>query len=153
NDSGNNGGFINCDARFINPSTIDGSYNGLNDGDGLFFRTDFRHQRTMASITDGTSNTFMIGEDIPVKNVHAAWPFANTATGTCGIYPNCKKTNGTEFTAGDWPNVYSFRSRHPGGLQFAHADGSVHFISDNIAIAVYRALATMAGGETVPLPF
>jgi prepilin-type processing-associated H-X9-DG protein len=144
---------INCDSRFLNPSTLDGSYNGLDDGDGIFFRTDWRHQHNIASITDGTTNTFMVGEDIPQKNVHCAWPFANTATGTCGIYPNCKKTNGTEFKPGDWPNVYSFRSRHPGGLQFSMGDGSVHFISDNIAPPVYRALATRAGGEVFPPAF
>jgi prepilin-type N-terminal cleavage/methylation domain-containing protein/prepilin-type processing-associated H-X9-DG protein len=152
NDSGNNGGFINCDARFINKSTTDGSYNGLNDGDGLFFRTDYRHKHKIADVTDGTSNTFMIGEDIPEKNVHCAWPFANTANGTCGIYPNAKRTNGTEFAVGDWPNVYSFRSRHAGGLQFAYADGSVHFVNDSVDVAIYRALATIRGGEVVSLP-
>jgi prepilin-type N-terminal cleavage/methylation domain-containing protein/prepilin-type processing-associated H-X9-DG protein len=138
---------IATDARWINPSTINGSYNGLNDGDGIFFRADYRIKRRLADITDGTSNTFMIGEDIPSKNIHSAWPFANTATGTCAIAPNCKRTNGTEFAVTDWPNVYSFRSRHPGGLQFAYADGSVHFISDSIALATYRSLATISGGE------
>src|SRR5262249_50100045 len=119
--------FIACDARWINKSTLDGSYNGLNDGDGIFFRTDFRHKRRLADIADGTSSTFMIGEDIPSKNIHCAWPFANTANGTCAIAPNCKRPDGTEFAATDWPNVYSFRSRHPGGLNFAMADGSVAF--------------------------
>jgi prepilin-type N-terminal cleavage/methylation domain-containing protein/prepilin-type processing-associated H-X9-DG protein len=138
---------IATDARWINPSTINGSYNGLNDGDGLFFRADYRTKRRITDITDGTSNTFMIGEDIPSKNIHCAWPFANTATGTCAIAPNGKRPNGTEFTAGDWPNVYSFRSRHVGGLQFAYADGSVHFISDSIPLSVYRAMATISGGE------
>jgi prepilin-type processing-associated H-X9-DG protein len=47
----------------------------------------------------------------------------------------------------DWPERYSFRSRHPGGLQFAYADGSVHFVSDSIALQTYRALATIKGGE------
>ncbi len=44
------------------------------------------------------------------------------------------------------------RSRHPGGLQFALADGSVRFVSDSIALATYRALATRNGGEVVSLP-
>jgi prepilin-type N-terminal cleavage/methylation domain-containing protein/prepilin-type processing-associated H-X9-DG protein len=143
---------IATDARWINPSTINGSYNGLNDGDGIFFRADYRIKRRIADITDGTSNTFMIGEDIPSKNIHCAWPFANTATGTCAIAPNGKRPNGTEFTIGDWPNVYSFRSRHLGGLQFAYADGSVHFINDSIPLTVYRAMATISGGEVVTAP-
>ena len=37
----------------------------------------------------------------------------------------------------------------PAGLGFALADGSVHFISGEIAIETYRALATRAGWETV----
>jgi prepilin-type N-terminal cleavage/methylation domain-containing protein/prepilin-type processing-associated H-X9-DG protein len=143
---------IAADARWLNPSTINGSYNGLNDGDGIFFRADYRVKRRIASITDGTSNTFMIGEDIPEKNIHCAWPFANTATGTCAIAPNGKRANGTEFGAGDWPNVYSFRSRHPGGLQFALADGSVRFIADSIPLVIYRAMATISGGETLTAP-
>ena len=42
----------------------------------------------------------------------------------------------------------SFRSAHPTGINFAFADGSVRFISQDIALGTYRALATRAGGET-----
>ena len=49
----------------------------------------------------------------------------------------------------NWPERYSFRSRHPGGLQFALADGSVRFISDSIPLLTYRALATIKGAEVV----
>ena len=52
---------------------------------------------------------------------------------------------------GDWPNVYSFRSRHSGGLQFALADGSVRFVTETMPLDLYRNLATIAGGETVNL--
>jgi prepilin-type N-terminal cleavage/methylation domain-containing protein len=155
NDSGSSTtppSFIACDARWINRSTIDGSYNGLNDGDGLFFRTDFRHKKKLTDIQDGTSNTFMVGEDLPAQNVHCAWPYANTANGTCGIGPNCKRLDGTDFVLTDWPNKYSFRSLHPGGLQFALADGSVTFIQDSIPLAIYRAMATIKGGESATPP-
>jgi prepilin-type processing-associated H-X9-DG protein len=94
----------------------------------------------------------MIGEDVPSKNIHCAWPFANTANGTCAIAPNCKRPDGTEFAITDWPNVYSFRSLHPGGLHFALADGSVRFISDSIDLPTYRALATINGREAVTVP-
>jgi prepilin-type processing-associated H-X9-DG protein len=46
-----------------------------------------------------------------------------------------------------WENTWSFRSRHPGGIQFAFADGSTRFVNDSISLAVYRTLATMNGGE------
>jgi hypothetical protein len=37
-------------------------------------------------------------------------------------------------------------------VQFAYADASVHFVSDNTALGIYRAMATIAGGEPVTLP-
>jgi prepilin-type N-terminal cleavage/methylation domain-containing protein/prepilin-type processing-associated H-X9-DG protein len=150
NDPG--GSRIGCEARWVNPSTIDGSLNGLNDGDGIFTRTDQRHKKTFGDIEDGLSNTFLAGEDIPEKNLHCDWPYANHAIGTCGIGPNAKPLKGGEYDPADWPNVYAFRSRHPGGLQFAFVDGSVHFISETIPLAVYRALATRKGREVVEIP-
>jgi prepilin-type processing-associated H-X9-DG protein len=57
-----------------------------------------------------------------------------------------------EGDSSNWGVTYSFRSRHTQGLQFAYADGSVHFISQSIDIATYRAMATIAGGETLAAP-
>jgi prepilin-type N-terminal cleavage/methylation domain-containing protein/prepilin-type processing-associated H-X9-DG protein len=133
-----------------------GSYNGLEKGDGLFWRSDIRYgELKITSITDGTSNTFMIGEDVPELNAHNAWSYCNGAVGTCAIPPNTAVIipTGSPPSLGpdgalDWPERYSFRSRHPGGLQFAYADGSVHFISDSIPLQTYRALATIKRGET-----
>ena len=44
---------------------------------------------------------------------------------------------------------FGFRSLHPGGGNFAMADGSVHFLKDSINPTTYRALATRAGGEVI----
>jgi prepilin-type N-terminal cleavage/methylation domain-containing protein/prepilin-type processing-associated H-X9-DG protein len=137
------------DARWHNPSTIDGSFDGLADADGMFYRYDWTNPRRMTSVSDGTSNTFMIGEDLPDKNRWCSWPYANNAVGTCAIAPNAKTTSNTNYSPGDWPNVYSFRSRHTGGLNFAYVDGSVHFVTDSISLPVYRAMATIRGGETL----
>jgi prepilin-type processing-associated H-X9-DG protein len=48
----------------------------------------------------------------------------------------------------DWPNVLSFRSRHPGGATFCFADGSVHFVSQTIEHAHYRALSTSVAARS-----
>ena len=98
------------------------------------------------------SRMVMVGEDLPQLNTHCSWPYANHTQGTCGIWPNATQANGSPFPNTDWPNVYSFHSRHPGGLQFAFADGAVTFIPTNIDIPTYRALATIAGGESVNKP-
>lgn len=44
------------------------------------------------------------------------------------------------------------RSRHPGGVNVAMADGSLRFVTDDVDPAVWKAAATRAGGETVTLP-
>ena len=127
--------------------------NGKGKGDGIFFRTDIIHP-ALTDITDGTSNTFMIGEDIPLLNCWCAWPYANDATGTCAIPPNVNLDLAygvcdAAATAADsaWANTFSFRSRHAGGLQFAYADGSVHFIAQSIDLPTYRALSTIQGSH------
>jgi prepilin-type N-terminal cleavage/methylation domain-containing protein/prepilin-type processing-associated H-X9-DG protein len=44
---------------------------------------------------------------------------------------------------------YGFRSLHPGGANFAMADGSVKFIKNSINVNTYRGLATRAGSEVL----
>lgn len=41
------------------------------------------------------------------------------------------------------------RSYHPGGVNVSRLDGSVDFISDDVAIAVWRSYSTRAGNEVV----
>lgn len=149
------GNWGNGEARWLwgSPNGPFGGPLGTNDhagvlnGNGIFWRTDYLKRKTLSHIEDGTSNTFMIGEDVPEMNTHCSWPYANGAVGTCGIGPNSRQTNGQPYAMWDWPNVYSFRSKHATGLQFALADGSVRFVKDSIAIANYRAMASIAGGE------
>jgi prepilin-type processing-associated H-X9-DG protein len=139
------------DPQWRNPGT-NGSWDGLNAGDGLFYRFDWTRPKRMTDITDGTSNTFMAGEDLPLKDQWCSWPHANSATGTCAIAPNATKADGTEYRRDDFQNVTGFRSLHRGGLHFAFADGSVRFIQDSIDLKIYRALATIQGGEPVSPP-
>ena len=97
------------------------------------------------------SNTFMIGEDRHMFDQHCGgWAMPNYVNATCAIplnYPD----PGRNYT--NWPNRYSFHSQHTGGANFCLADGSVRFVQDGIALATYRALATIRGGETVSLDF
>lgn len=126
-----------------NPGTI-GSADGLAQGDGILWRSDIDARISKNHVFDGLSRTFLIGEDVPERNRWCSWPYANSAYGTCAIPPN--------FTFADsiwWPNTWSFRSNHPGGLNFALADGSVRFVSDSIELSVYRAMATRRGKEVV----
>jgi len=44
---------------------------------------------------------------------------------------------------------FAFRSFHPGGVNFAFADGSVHFIKNSVNLMTYRGLGTRAQGEVI----
>jgi prepilin-type N-terminal cleavage/methylation domain-containing protein len=44
------------------------------------------------------------------------------------------------------------RSQHPAGVNVVMCDRSVHFLSDDIDLLLYRSLATRAGGENVHVP-
>jgi hypothetical protein len=150
---------LNRESNFSTPYRNIGwnnSYNGLENGDGIFWRADIRKGNLkITDIADGTSNTFMIGEDVPEDIRWNMWSYANGAIGTCAIPPNTGimiPTSGHILGPsdnGNYPERYSFRSLHPGGLQFALADASVRFISDSIPLQTYRALATIKGGEVV----
>jgi prepilin-type processing-associated H-X9-DG protein len=41
------------------------------------------------------------------------------------------------------------RSRHPGGVNVLKADGSVHFVSQNINLQTWQAMGAISGGEIV----
>jgi prepilin-type N-terminal cleavage/methylation domain-containing protein/prepilin-type processing-associated H-X9-DG protein len=117
------------------------------NGDGIFPACGYLRPRRFADITDGTSNTFLVGEDYWDVNSDGGYSWASTvgATAVCAIPLNHKPVAG-------WTDMYGFRSRHPGGANFAFADGSVHFVTDSIALGTYRALGTMQGGEVASLP-
>ncbi len=125
---------------------------GLGDGDGVFFRGDGNKKKKLTDIRDGTSNTFLVGEDLPLYNQWCSWPYSNNAVGTCAIPPNYQMPPAMTASPGNWPTTYSFRSNHTNGLQFAYADGTVHFVTQSIDLPTYRAAATISGGETLSPP-
>jgi prepilin-type processing-associated H-X9-DG protein len=126
-----------------------GSEDGLAHGDGALFRSDYLYQRSIAAVLDGSSNTLLIGEDIPDSNRWCSWPYANNAYGTCAIPLNVERILGTAYDPTSWPISWSFRSRHPNGGQFAYVDGSVRFMADSVGLQVYRALATIRGRDMI----
>lgn len=118
---------------------------------GLFFRNTYQDPQNFAHILDGTSNTFLVGEDLPKFNIHSAAFYANGDYASCHGPPNYMPQP-AETHASNWPNMMTFRSMHPGGVQFAFADGAVRFIPQQIDYDLYRALATKARMEAVSPP-
>ncbi|RMG33864.1 MAG: DUF1559 domain-containing protein [Planctomycetota bacterium] len=100
-----------------------------------------------ADLTDGSGTTFAVGESVPLWTAHVWWYWFNGVTATCAIPLNHKRE--PEDRLADWHEHNGFKSRHSGGAHFAMCDGHVRFVSDRIDLAVYRALATIQGGETI----
>ena len=143
------------DPRWINAGPTR-NYDGIDYGDGIFgcqnIFAGLRPTVRIADIHDGTSNTYLLGEALASRTVDDMWAHALDAIATCAIDPNATRPDGSDYDPEDWANVYGFSSLHPGGLQFAYADGSLHFIDNGIERTVYRAMATRAGGEVATLP-
>jgi len=130
------------------PAGVNGE-DGLDHGNGMFYRTDGNRPLALTGVTDGTSNTFMIGEDMHSYDEHCGgWAYPNYVNSTCAIPLNyVDPTPGAN--SGDWENRYSFHSMHTNGANFCFADGGVHFISNDIALATYYALATISDNDAI----
>jgi prepilin-type N-terminal cleavage/methylation domain-containing protein/prepilin-type processing-associated H-X9-DG protein len=140
--------WCNPDPNNSDPKT---TYDGCAFGNGIMFETN--QPLRIAAVTDGTSNTILIGEALCMKDYQNAWCHMDNAIATTAYPPNAKNPRtGTDYPPDQWWNRYAFTSNHTGGAQFAMADGSVHFIQDSIDLALFRALGTRALGEVAQLP-
>jgi prepilin-type N-terminal cleavage/methylation domain-containing protein/prepilin-type processing-associated H-X9-DG protein len=91
---------------------------------------------TVQGIRDGSSNTIVVGERDMTLNVGGTFAI-RSSTSSCsfegrpGEQLNPLPANGTTFNTGSVQRL-AFSSMHTGGCNFVFADGSVHFISNNI---------------------
>jgi prepilin-type N-terminal cleavage/methylation domain-containing protein/prepilin-type processing-associated H-X9-DG protein len=126
---------------------------------GIFWRYTYRRDGVkLREITDGTSQTLLVGEASPEDGNSPAWSsdgdWAVTAVQINWDWRssgNCLDGSGNvNFNQSQcYTQIRGFRSYHPGGVNFAFADGSVSFISDSINHLTYRALSTKNWGEVI----
>jgi prepilin-type N-terminal cleavage/methylation domain-containing protein len=115
---------------------------------GIFFRQSFQRPVKIASVTDGTSKTLMIGESLPDYDNHSVAFYGNGDWCSCNLpLNNLLNVDPATLNLRFWWDQQSFRSLHPGGAQFGLADGSVRFVSDSIDNQTYRTACTRNGGE------
>jgi prepilin-type N-terminal cleavage/methylation domain-containing protein len=113
------------------------------------------------TITDGTSNTLMVGEmsTRTHRSRRTFWAYSYTSYNSSDAlaesrtllndYDRCAAIGGA---GGVNACKRSWGSFHPTGLQFVMCDGSIHFINKNIDMDLFTELATIAGGEAIQVP-
>jgi len=122
----------------------------------------------IADIIDGSSNTVLFSEMLPVDSA-TDWrgaticpgmganhfstfttPNSTTADAIFACDPaNTQKIPCTLTVNTDGNTYAAARSRHTGGVNASFADGSVKFIRDSITATVWQGLGTKSGGEAV----
>ncbi len=110
-----------------------------------------------SSVSDGLSNTILLGETLPGDSVFNG-AYVNNFPGCATHIPiNTMMSDEGIDSAGasglaNWQHTMGFKSRHPGGAQFAMVDGSVQFLAETIDYRIFNGLGTKAGGEIASIP-
>ena len=78
-------------------------------------------------------------------------PEAATFT-SCGCNASTNPSGDRSRCIMNWHVTWGFKSNHTGGANFALADGSVHFISQNIDHRTYQYLGCRHDGQVASLP-
>ena len=144
---------------------------------GAPFETSYAAEASrFRDISDGLSSTLMLAECVQGQSDPSlgdngydlrGWSWWGPAAGFSGyLSPNSWSPDvealGTQcqphFASNppcieeSWPNkpmMLAARSRHPGGVQVSTCDGSVHFISDDIELGLWRRMTNTQDGEIV----
>ncbi len=134
------------------------NFQGPDDYAGVFTRvgiaTELRH------ITDGLSQTALMGEVRPMCSAHASngWAMTNNGQGlTSTISPinfnSCKRDpvvgrmrDGCQRPC-NWNMELGVKSSHPGGAYLLFGDGSVRFTEESIDMWAYQYIGAKADGE------
>ena len=121
------------------------SLNGRLDADGLLFE---QSVVPPSRITDGLSNTLMVGE----VTGGGAGSYQGEFWASYAVYDTSGGINGPGTVPGNSTfdlRRGGFSSYHTLGCNFAMADGSARFINKQIQQVVLAALTTRAGAEAV----
>ena len=123
---------------------------GFKECTGTFWRHSYMAPPKLATFTDGTSSTVVVGEVLPEFDSFKYWALSNGCWASTHAPINFTPNPNSPW--GDWSNQIGFRSRHPGGANFLFADGHVSMLKEIIDQRTYRGLSTRGLGELVGEP-
>jgi prepilin-type N-terminal cleavage/methylation domain-containing protein len=132
------------DRGFVDNEGEEPEFNGIVYG---------RSNISMRRITDGVSNTYLIGE----KYLHTSRYFDGSDAGDNeNMYhgfddDTCRTAFSGPSPDNETTGKNRFGSAHAAGWQMAFADGSVHEVGYDIYLQVHRSLASRAGEEPIGL--
>ncbi len=172
-----------CNVTYPNPMNSCPAFQPIiNSMNGIFI---YSVSNSIATITDGTSNTFIYSEranGLFTNGESNCWDWWGDAVESDTLFTTLYPINAfrkVPLTSDEYTQswVESPSSFHPGGANFAFADGSVHFIKETISswqynpatgypvgvsnsngvymlapgtqLGVFQKLSTRAGGEVV----
>jgi prepilin-type processing-associated H-X9-DG protein len=137
-----------------------GNTHSSSDLRGMFNR--LGAEINMASVTDGLSNTLMLGESLVAQNDHTSqegwWHFNQGGFGASTIVP-INYYSGDFWNGSNCPTAHNnwnismgFKSNHSGGANFVFGDGSVRFIRQTIDHRNFQLLGCRNDGQTAIVP-
>jgi prepilin-type N-terminal cleavage/methylation domain-containing protein len=119
----------------------------------------------MAQITDGTSNTFLLGEKYVRSDMYEGGGHSDDRGWSDGWDPDTMRStcflpysddDGFQFQSmgaadifGHDRDILYFGSAHPGGIHGMFADGSVRTLNYDIDVVLFNGLGTRAGEELI----
>jgi len=115
----------------------------------------------MQQITDGTSNTFLIGEyqTATYQSRRSFWAYAYTSYNQSSAFPESRTLIADYERCTQLPGIGAHTCKrawgalHSGGvIQFAFCDGSVHTIDPSVDMLLFVATSTVGNDEVRSLP-
>jgi prepilin-type N-terminal cleavage/methylation domain-containing protein/prepilin-type processing-associated H-X9-DG protein len=132
----------------------------------------------LQAITDGTSNTFLLGESVQPEEHYSTyigpyWGAGSNYAVNGLIYPPYEYggpflyalmtapnapmsayysvVDGSAYASGPYSKPFAgvYSSKHPGGVNMAMCDGSARWIKNSISLTTWFALASIGNGEVI----